>query len=1289
MGKCPDEATSGFFNKLSFGWMNGVVRKARRGEVDVHELPLPSVQTADVAYESFARSWDAAVKTGRPNLRKVLWNTFGKDLMLAGLFKLLWSVCVITGAFFFVRSLLQFVNGEAPFASDVSGYLLMVFFFVDAWLLGIALQRMGYGCITVGIRVRAALCNAVCKKCFNMATIDKDMAADAVSFMASDISKIFDGCQEIHYLWTAPIEAGAILTILAVLVKVYALPGWGVIAIVLPCQYLFGWMIISNKIKNSKNTQARGGIIQEILPAMKLVKYYAWEQFFEQEIATIRKRELKLQFRNAVIKTINIAMVFGTPPMTACVIFAAYELMVGRLAATLAFTTLSLFNILRFPLVVLPKAMRALSEALASMQRIEAFLLQDVPTDAEGVTKSSRAGIRIRNAQFKHYGKDNFTLNVPEFTCNPGELVAVVGRVGAGKSSLMHAILGNMQPTSGQNEAGGRVSYVPQNPWCQNLTLRENILFGLPFEEHRYERVILDCALELDLQILPKGDQSKAGLRGINLSGGQRQRLNLARAAYFNGDLMLLDNALSAVDHHTAHHIFNNLLKDTLRDKAIVLITHQVEFLPQCDKVAIMDEGNMIYFGPWNAQAQQLLSRVLPTSHLLAAAGGAEERKQAPKKKVTSASSSGLSLSATNIKDNLGKKKDTNPTSLSLSRAALTYAHHAGWIVFCFSLLWFLSAQTSRQISDYWVRQWTGDTRGWYKAGRPGYSLFSAPGPAYVFIYGMLTLAFIFLMLLRGSTFHLWTLGSSQRMHKKMVHKVLFAPLGFFLQNPVGEMLVAFTKDQDILDENLVDILHYLGIYGLIMLSTVITVSVTIPLFSVFAGVLIMVTLIMLYFYLPAATTLKKQKVETAGDLVGLVAETLEGLPIIGAFGQNKYFVATAGNKIDEHHRALFNGESLNLWLAFYCDLYGAILVLAVSMFAVVMRKELGAAAVGLAFSNCIQMLVFYTWTVRSLADAISLMSSTEKVGWLATKTPQEGDALFSADGATPSKDVEGGKMVVSVDARGDGAPAGWPRRGTVEFENVWMKYLPSAPYALKGVSFRLNHAEKAGVVGRTGSGKSTLLLALYRMFELDKGTIRVDGVDVASLALRKLRTSLSIIPQEPVVFSGTVRTNLDPFNEFTDTAMWEAIKKAGLENQVRSVGGLDGKVDGTGGQAWSLGQQQLVCLCRAALRNVPVLCLDEATAAMDPHTEQEVQAVIKRTFSDRTTLTIAHRLDTVIESDQVLVMEAGVLKEMAPPSVLLANPESMFSKLVDKSGPQAAAALRQMAAEYYAGRQH
>jgi ABC-type multidrug transport system fused ATPase/permease subunit len=324
-------------------------------------------------------------------------------------------------------------------------------------------------------------------------------------------------------------------------------------------------------------------------------------------------------------------------------------------------------------------------------------------------------------------------------------------------------------------------------------------------------------------------------------------------------------------------------------------------------------------------------------------------------------------------------------------------------------------------------------------------------------------------------------------------------------------------------------------------------------------------------------------------------------------------------------------------------------------------------------------MLVFYTWTVRNAADAISLMSSTEKIGWLATKTPQEGGPVAvvgrsNADGDHDGLNAEDAETqhahhklaVVTTNTPG----ANWPARGIINFDNVWMKYAPTAPFALKGVTFSLGHGEKAGVVGRTGSGKSTLLLALYRMFDLEKGHIVIDGVDVATLTLKKLRMGLSIIPQEPVVFSGTVRSNLDPFSEFQDARLWEVIKKVGLEDQVGNCGGLDGKVDGTGGQAWSLGQQQLVCLCRAQLRAVPILCLDEATAAMDPHTEQQVQAVMKRIFTDRTTLTIAHRLDTVIESHYVLVMEAGVLKEMAPPKTLLDDRESMFSKLVDKTGP-------------------
>ncbi|KAG2426904.1 hypothetical protein HXX76_012691 [Chlamydomonas incerta] len=1267
---------------------------------------------AHEAYDKFAAHWANEQKLKdqdgkKPSLVRALRKSFGLFYMLGGLCKMGWSTFVILGAFYFVRSLLAHVNyvdnpnkkwttAETLYGQTTAGWLLMMGFTIDAWLLGLCLQRMGYICMTVGIRARAALVQAVTHKAFRLNTVRADQSASIVNFVASDIQKIYDGALEFHYLWTAPFEAAAILALLGYLTRDSILPGLGVILLVLPLQYYFGYKIIQIKLQNAKHVALRSAIMQEVLPAIKLVKYYAWEQFFENQIYKVRKEEMRLNFWNSVMKVINVACVFCVPPMTAFVIFITYEFQEARLVSTVAFTTLSLFNILRFPLVVLPKALRAVSEASASLQRLEAYLLEEVPSGTAAVktAKNAPPGAAIENGVFHHPSNPNWHLHVPRFEVKPGEVVAVVGRIAAGKSSLVQAILGNMVKEHGSCNVGGSISYVPQNPWLQNLSLRDNVLFGEQFDENKYSDVIEACALTLDLQILSNGDHAMAGIRGVNFSGGQRQRVNLARCAYAEGDLVLLDNALSAVDHHTAHHIFDKCIKGLFADKAVVLVTHQIEFMPRCDNVAIMDEGRCLYFGKWNEEAQHLLGKLLPITHLLHAAGSQEAPPQ-PKKKAEDkagpqkSQSLQLTLAPTSIGKPTEKAKDVQ--KLTAYQAALIYTWYGNLFLVGISFFFFLASQCSRQISDFWVRWWVNDE----------YNKFPAKGVQdssatlfYSMIYLLLVVLFYVFMIFRGATFLWWVLKSSEGLRKKALHNVLNAPMGFFLVTPVGDLLLNFTKDQDIMDENLPDAIHFMGIYGLILLATTITVSVTINFFAAFTAALIIMTLIMLAIYLPAATAMKKARAVSGGMLVGLVAEVLEGLGVVQAFQKQDYFIEEAARRTNITNSAVFNAESLNLWLAFWCDFIGACLVGVVSAFAVGMAKDLGGATVGLAFSNIIQMLVFYTWVVRFISESISLFNSVEGMAYLADYVPKDG--VFydqrQKDGVAKQIVLPDGNIVpaaskvqVVVD---DAALARWPATGNIRFEDVWMQYRLDAPWALKGVTFKINDGEKVGAVGRTGSGKSTTLLALYRMFELGKGRILIDGVDIATLSLKRLRTGLSIIPQEPVMFTGTVRSNLDPFGEFKDDAiLWEVLKKVGLEAQAQHAGGLDGQVDGTGGKAWSLGQMQLVCLARAALRAVPILCLDEATAAMDPHTEAIVQDTIKKVFDDRTTITIAHRLDTIIESDKIIVMEQGSLMEYESPAKLLANRDSMFSKLVDKTGAAAAAALRKMADDFWSTR--
>lgn len=1267
----------GFLGFFSFSWVTRPIFDARKNkELLVDNFYLPKDQFANPVFDDFQREWDrqAKAKKGRGRLLSVLLRIYGRQFFIGGIFKLLWSMFVIIGAFYFVRSLLLHINPKEtdhPYTASWTGWVLSTGFFAASLAWSFCLQRMGYICMTSGIKVRAALITAVTRKAIFLSSVDVDTSSDIVNFVANDIGKVYDGMQELHYIWAAPLEAATILALLASMVKVWALPGVGTVTLILLSQYVFGLKTASNKYKQYKLINARNGIMTEVLPAMKLVKYYGWEKFFEDKVTSFRDKENKLTFWNSCMKVFNVCLVFSTPPATALVIFGSYEFTVNRLNSTVTFITLTLFNILRFPLVVLPKALRAASEAGAALAKLEEFLLAENEHEEKGHDKNGR-GIDIRDAVFQY--DQGFQLNVPEFHCNPGEVVAVVGRVGAGKTALLQALLGGMQMKKGSCRIGGRIAYVPQTAWVQNLSIKDNIVFGNEFNEGKYREVIHACALELDLQILPQGDQSMGGLRGMNLSGGQRQRVNIARSAYFEADTVLLDNALSAVDHHTADHIFEHCIKGLFAEKAVVLVTHQLQFMRRCDKVAIFDSGDLKYFGAFNPTCQNILSNYLPIPNDDTGNNHDQEKKE--KKKKTGGQAA------------LAKPEAKPVTKLPMGRSTTRYLNAGPAWKFIAAVLLGTLSQSIRQMSDFWIRFWTNDEYNFYE--EYGTENGGQASQINVMTYGILVAAFFWFQVFRSGMFYYWNYGASNAMHAKKLRRVLNTPLGFFLVKPVGELLNTFSSDQDKADESLPDVVHMALIYSLILLSTSVTVSINIPEFAAFAAILVIVTGIMLYLYLPAATQIKKMRLETAGGLVGTTAEVLEGLTLIQAYNHEQYFVQEFTDRTDQHHRAFFTAECLNLWISFYCDGYGAVMLYAVGLFAV-WQKSRGPAIVGLAFSNTIQLLVFYTWTLRLITEAISLSASIEQLTWLSHHTPVDGEDDINNEGkrlvsAVSGKDL---KEIVNNIAAQEKVNVGWPQNGEIAFENVRMRYRPTAAFALNGVNLTISHGEKVGIVGRTGSGKSTLLLALYRMFDLASGRITVSGVDIHSLPLQRERRGLSIIPQEPFMFTGTLRENLDPLNQYKDADLLRMIDVVGLHDQAAQCGGLDGHVAGSGSGAWSLGQQQLVCLIRAALNKVPIVCMDEATAALDPHTEKHVLEVAGKLFAERTVLTIAHRLDAVIESDTVVVMEQGKVAETGAPHRLLSDPASWFSKLIDMSGPAEASILRATAAKHFANRGH
>uniref|UniRef100_A0AAX7SDD3 ATP-binding cassette, sub-family C (CFTR/MRP), member 12 n=1 Tax=Astatotilapia calliptera TaxID=8154 RepID=A0AAX7SDD3_ASTCA len=786
-----------------------------------------------------------------------------------------------------------------------------------------------------------------------------------------------------------------------------------------------------------------------------------------------------------------------------------------------------------------------------------------------------------------------------------GKLLGVCGNVGSGKTSLICSILEQMYLLQGSITADGTFAYVCQQAWIFHGTVRENILMGEPFDQARYDRVVDVCSLRADLSILQYGDQAEIGERGLNLSGGQKQRISLARAVYSNRDIFLLDDPLSAVDAYVGKHIFEECIKKELRGKSIILVTHELQYLEFCDEILVLDNGTV-----WESGNHRDLMRANGRYTQLISTYQMEESKV----RVSS--------------------------KLVMHKLFIVVTGYT--VSFIILLNMFLLAG-STVFSNWWFSFWmaSGDGSSSNTTAVQGEISQNPHLHFYQVIYAATVVVIVVLSIVKSIIYTYFTLKASCKFHDMLFKKIIDSPMSFFDTTPTGRLLNRFSKDQDEVETVLPLVMDSFLQCSLLVASTVVVISVIFPAMLV-VGVIMAA---FLAFTVLSIRHMKNLENISRSPWFSLTTSTLHGLSTIHAYSRRDSLVEQFNILTDINSKYLFMFNAGTRAFAFCLELMAATTTLFVALFVVLSSNDLISPSLkGLAISYSLQLTGMLQYVARLSIEVEARFDSAKRL--------QEYDCRSEAPRHVKETQI----------------PQDWPSSGGITFVDYKMRYRENAPIVLNGIDFHIQPGEKLGIVGRTGSGKSSLGVALFRLVEPAAGTILIDGVDIMSIGLQDLRSKLSVIPQDPVLFVGTVRYNLDPFNKYTDEEIWAALEKSYMKDSISKLEGtLEAHVM-ENGENFSVGQRQLICMARALLRNSKIILLDEATASIDAETDALIQNTIQEALRNSTMLTIAHRLSTVMQADRILVMDNGQVAELDDPNTLKQKPFSMFSLLLTAS---------------------
>lgn len=1203
-------------------------------------------------------------------------------------------------AFFkLVTDLLSFASPQIlklmiSFTTDKSiytwtGYMYAVLLILVAVFQSLFLQQYFQRCFVLGMKVRTAIMAAVYKKALVVSNDARkeSTVGETVNLMSADAQRFNDVVNFIHLLWSCPLQIALAIAFLWIELGPAVLAGLAVMVLMVPINGLLANMSKNVQIENMRYKDKRMKIVNEMLNGIKILKLYAWEPSFQNQVMGIREQELVVMRKFAYLSSVSTFIFSCAPALVSLATFAVFVAVDSEnvLDAGKAFTSISLFNILRFPLAFLPMLIAAMVQTSVSKTRLEKFLGgDDLDTNIVRHDPSFNTAVSVCNGTFAWEKDAEPVLKNVSLEIKPGKLVAVVGVVGSGKSSLISAMLGEMHSAKGFINVQGSVAFVPQQAWIQNATLRDNILFGCPLEDSRFQATLEACALGPDLELLPGGDQTEIGEKGINLSGGQKQRVSLARAAYSQADVYLLDDPLSAVDSHVGKHLFEEVVgpKGILKDKTRILVTHGVSFLPYVDEIVVLKEGCVSEVGSYQSlkDSKGAFSEFLDTyakeggkKHTDPTSDGEEvglvpdlqdPQADTPPEDIVSMTlkrESSIRRSQRNGSVRLRKnsflkkpkppaddetkkgqrliEKETMETGQVKFSVYLQYLRAMGWGYSTMFFLVYFIQNVAFIGQNLWLSDWTNDAEDYYNKTYPNWKRDTRIG-----VFGALGVAqglFVFmgtLLLANGS------INASRILHSRLLNNILRVPMMFFDTTPSGRVVNRFAKDIFTVDEAIPQsfrswIMCFLGVLG-----TLFVICLATPIFTAIIIPLAVVYYFVQRFYVASSRQLRRLDSVSRSPIYSHFGETVSGLSVIRAYGHQDRFLKHNEKVIDENLKSVYPWIVSNRWLAIRLEFLGNLVVFFSALLAVIARDSLDSGLVGLSISYALNVTQTLNWLVRMTSELETNIVAVERVS---EYTEIENEADWVSEIRPPEK---------------------WPEAGRLRFENFKVRYRPELDLVLHGITCDIDSTEKIGIVGRTGAGKSSLTNCLFRIIEAAEGRILIDGTDIATLGLHDLRSRLTIIPQDPVLFSGTLRMNLDPFETFSDEEIWRVLELSHLKEYVGGLQeGLTHEVS-EGGENLSIGQRQLLCLARALLRKSRILILDEATAAVDLETDNLIQKTIRREFSHCTVLTIAHRLHSILDSSRVMVLDAGKIVEFDSPSTLF-NKQGHFYSMARDAG--------------------